>query len=115
MSSTTLDPSRRGAQSGAGDVPARRMSGTSAGPGPSFLRVLNSEFIKFRTLLSTSASTLPATDSRRTAPDGVKLPPGSGVVRCGEPRRSAQWLVKRTRSSCPAPRRCRASSSLWFH
>jgi len=53
MSSTTLDPSRRGAQSGAGDVPARRMSGTSAGPGPSFLRVLNSEFIKFRTLLST--------------------------------------------------------------
>ena len=29
------------------------MSGTSTGPGPSFLRVLNSEFIKFRTLLST--------------------------------------------------------------
>ena len=28
-------------------------AGTSAGPGPSFLRVLNSEFIKFRTLLST--------------------------------------------------------------
>ena len=53
MSSTTLDPSRRGPQSGTGDVPARRMSGTSAGPGPSFLRVLNSEFIKFRTLLST--------------------------------------------------------------
>jgi ABC-type transport system involved in multi-copper enzyme maturation permease subunit len=53
MSSTTLDPSRRGAHAGTGDVPAGGMSGTSTGPGPSFLRVLNSEFIKFRTLLST--------------------------------------------------------------
>ena len=52
MSSTTLDPSRRGTHA-AGDEPAGRMSGTSTGPGPSFLRVLNSEFIKFRTLLST--------------------------------------------------------------
>jgi ABC-2 type transport system permease protein len=55
MSSTTLDPnpSRRGAH--AGVVPAGPLSGdaTSTGPGPSFLRVLNSEFIKFRTLLST--------------------------------------------------------------
>ena len=51
MSSTTLDPSRRGAH--AGDAPAGGISGTSTGPGPSFFRVLNSEFIKFRTLLST--------------------------------------------------------------
>ena len=51
MSSTTLDPSR-GAPS-AGNVPAGKRSGTSTGPGPSFPRVLNSEFIKFRTLLST--------------------------------------------------------------
>ena len=55
MSSTTLDPnpSRRGAH--AGGAPAGPLSGdaTSTGPGPSFPRVLNSEFIKFRTLLST--------------------------------------------------------------
>jgi ABC-2 type transport system permease protein len=46
MSSTTLksEPSVRGARTG---------NGASPGPGPSFLRVLNSEFIKFRTLLST--------------------------------------------------------------
>jgi ABC-2 type transport system permease protein len=46
MSSTILEstPSPRGAHAG---------NGTSPGPGPSFLRVLNSEFIKFRTLLST--------------------------------------------------------------
>lgn len=55
MSSTTLEPnpSRRGAHAGtalAGQLPG---DGTSAGPGPSFHRVLNSEFIKFRTLLST--------------------------------------------------------------
>ena len=56
MSSTTLDPtsSPRGAHAGtggfAGQLPG---NGTSSGPGPSFLRVLNSEFIKFRTLLST--------------------------------------------------------------
>lgn len=53
MSSTTLDPnpSRRGAHV----APAGPLSGdaTSTGPGPSFPRVLNSEFIKFRTLLST--------------------------------------------------------------
>ncbi|GAC1490699.1 MAG: ABC transporter permease [Pseudarthrobacter sp.] len=55
MSSTTLDPnpSRRGAH--AGVAPASTLSGdaTSTGPGPSFPRVLNSEFVKFRTLLST--------------------------------------------------------------
>jgi ABC-2 type transport system permease protein len=56
---TTLEstPSPRGAHAGrgAGDAVAGKMSGngTSPGPGPSFLRVLNSEFIKFRTLLST--------------------------------------------------------------
>jgi ABC-type transport system involved in multi-copper enzyme maturation permease subunit len=46
MSSTTLEPNppRHGAH--AGDA-------ISTGPGPSFPRVLNSEFIKFRTLLST--------------------------------------------------------------
>jgi ABC-2 type transport system permease protein len=46
MSSTTLksEPSVRGPRTG---------NGASPGPGPSFLRVLNSEFIKFRTLLST--------------------------------------------------------------
>lgn len=30
-----------------------RRTHSEVGPGPSFLRVLNSEFIKFRTLLST--------------------------------------------------------------
>src|SRR5687767_13556252 len=59
MSSTTLDPtpSPRGAHAanGAGGAFAGQLSGngTSPGPGPSFFRVLNSEFIKFRTLLST--------------------------------------------------------------
>src|SRR6478609_342704 len=57
MSSTTLEPtpSRRGAHSGASTNQAndRAGSGLSTGPGPSFPRVLNSEFIKFRTLLST--------------------------------------------------------------
>lgn len=50
MSSTTVEStSPRGA-----DTSAKRSgNGTSSGPGPSFLRVLNSEFIKFRTLLST--------------------------------------------------------------
>jgi ABC-type transport system involved in multi-copper enzyme maturation permease subunit len=55
MSSTTLEPnpSRRGAHAGtvtAGKLPG---DGISTAAGPSFLRVLNSEFIKFRTLLST--------------------------------------------------------------
>lgn len=53
MSSSTLDPSRRGAHADTSSSPAGGMSGTSTGPGPSFFRVLNSEFIKFRTLLST--------------------------------------------------------------
>src|SRR6478609_10316154 len=57
MSSTTLEPtpSRRGAHSGASNNQAndRAGSGLSTGPGPRFPRVLNSEFIKFRTLLST--------------------------------------------------------------
>lgn len=57
MSSTTLEPtpSRRGAHSGAANSQAgnRAGEGLSTGPGPSFARVLNSEFIKFRTLLST--------------------------------------------------------------
>src|SRR6478752_7856573 len=49
MSSTTVEstPSRRGADA------QRSGNGSSSGPGPSFPRVLNSEFIKFRTLLST--------------------------------------------------------------
>src|SRR6476661_2185596 len=49
MSSTTVEstPSRRGADA------QRSGSGSSSGPGPTFLRVLNSEYIKFRTLLST--------------------------------------------------------------
>jgi hypothetical protein len=51
MSSTTVEstPSPRGAETRA----QRSGDGNSSGPGPSFLRVLNSEFIKFRTLLST--------------------------------------------------------------
>lgn len=55
MSSTTLEPnpSRRGVHSGTGLAGPKSGDGTSAGPGPSFPRVLNSEFIKFRTLLST--------------------------------------------------------------
>jgi ABC-2 type transport system permease protein len=55
MSSTTLDPTppRRGAHAGPDTRPALAGNGTSTGPGPGFLRVLNSEFIKFRTLLST--------------------------------------------------------------
>lgn len=57
MSSTIVEPnpSRRGAHAGTGGAVSGTPSGdgTSTGPGPSFLRVLNSEFIKFRTLLST--------------------------------------------------------------
>ena len=57
MSSTTLDstPSRRGAHAanGAPSGGPGRAAGAGIGPGPTFLRVLNSEFIKFRTLLST--------------------------------------------------------------
>lgn len=57
MSSTSLEPnpSGRGAHSGAAHNQANGGAGgsLSAGPGPSFLRVLNSEAIKFRTLLST--------------------------------------------------------------
>ena len=54
MSSTTLEPNPPTAAA----VRHRQTSGAgrpalSTGPGPSFLRVLNSEFIKFRTLLST--------------------------------------------------------------
>jgi ABC-2 type transport system permease protein len=57
MSSTIVEPtpSGRGAHAGAADSqPGKRSgNGASTGPGPSFPRVLNSEFIKFRTLLST--------------------------------------------------------------
>ena len=63
MSSTTLEPNPSGRRAQSGSQPqagtpagqAVRPSGrpASPGPGPSFLRVLNSEFIKFRTLLST--------------------------------------------------------------
>lgn len=63
MSSTTLEPnsSDRRAQGGAApraggpSGEAARAAGSPAplGPGPSLLRVLRSEFIKFRTLLST--------------------------------------------------------------
>ncbi|MDQ0077562.1 ABC transporter permease [Arthrobacter oryzae] len=63
MSSTTLEPNPSGRRAHAGSQPqaggpagqAARPAGgpASPGPGPSFLRVLNSEFIKFRTLLST--------------------------------------------------------------
>src|SRR6476469_7836916 len=57
MSSTTLEPtpSRRGAHSGDPNNQATDRAGSclSTGPGPSFPRVLSSEFIKFRTLLST--------------------------------------------------------------
>jgi ABC-2 type transport system permease protein len=63
MSSTTLEPNPSGRRAQSGSQPqagtpagqADRPSGRPAlpGPGPSFLRVLNSEFIKFRTLLST--------------------------------------------------------------
>jgi len=55
MSSTILEPtpSPRGAHAGTGGRPGLAGNGTSPGPGPSFPRVLHSEFIKFRTLLST--------------------------------------------------------------
>ncbi len=63
MSSTTLEPNPSGRRAQSGSQPqagtpagqAVRPTGrpASPGPGPSFLRVLNSEFIKFRTLLST--------------------------------------------------------------
>ncbi|MBT2597319.1 ABC transporter permease [Arthrobacter sp. ISL-72] len=63
MSSTTLEPNPSGRRSqSAGNPQAGGPAGQDArsaarqaspGPGPSFLRVLNSEFIKFRTLLST--------------------------------------------------------------
>lgn len=74
MSSTTLEPtpSGRGAHAAsrpetANGAPSAGHSGrrpAGVGPGPSFLRILNSEFIKFRTLLSTLillASTLVVT------------------------------------------------------
>lgn len=63
MSSTTLEPNPSGRRAQGGTAPeagvpsgrAARSAGgpASPGPGPSFLRVLHSEFIKFRTLLST--------------------------------------------------------------
>ena len=65
MSSTTFEPTppSRGAHAGTGSNAAgnsanntagnRAGDSLSTGPGPSFPRVLNSEFIKFRTLLST--------------------------------------------------------------
>ena len=63
MSSTTLEPNPSGRHSQStgnpqAGGPAGQAIGSAArqaspGPGPSFLRVLNSEFIKFRTLLST--------------------------------------------------------------
>jgi ABC-2 type transport system permease protein len=63
MSSTTLEPNPSGRRAQADSQPqaggtagqAARSAGgpVSPGPGPNFLRVLNSEFIKFRTLLST--------------------------------------------------------------
>ena len=55
MSSTTLDstPSRRGAHTADDAAPGGAGRPAGIGPGPTFLRVLNSEFIKFRTLLST--------------------------------------------------------------
>ena len=41
-------------QPGSGSTgPAHTAGNARPGPGPSFVRVLNSEFIKFRTLLST--------------------------------------------------------------
>ncbi len=50
MSSTTVESTQpRDAETRT----QRSENGASSGPGPSFLRVLNSEFIKFRTLLST--------------------------------------------------------------
>ncbi|WP_445155754.1 ABC transporter permease subunit [Arthrobacter sp. Hor0625] len=53
MSPTTFEsgPAAAGAHAGAGTH--RSGDSLSTGPGPSFLRVLNSEAIKFRTLLST--------------------------------------------------------------
>lgn len=55
MSSKTLEPtpSHRGAHAGVAASGMLPGDGLSTGPGPSFFRVLNSEFIKFRTLLST--------------------------------------------------------------
>lgn len=60
MSSTTLEPTPSGRGAHAASRPeTANDAGTSGprpagvGPGPSFLRILNSEFIKFRTLLST--------------------------------------------------------------
>jgi len=52
MSSTTLEPTPRGGAH-AGTSNGRAGDMLSTGPGPSFPRVLNAEFIKFRTLLST--------------------------------------------------------------
>jgi hypothetical protein len=51
MSSTTLESSQSPRDAEPRTQAVR--NGASSGPGPSFLRVLNSEFIKFRTLLST--------------------------------------------------------------
>lgn len=55
MSSTVFDPtpSHGSSRPGKEDRHALNALGASTGPGPRFLRVLDSEFIKFRTLLST--------------------------------------------------------------
>lgn len=55
MNATTLDPAGPGGSAPAapGNRHGYAAAGASTGPGPRFLRVLNSEFIKFRTLLST--------------------------------------------------------------
>jgi len=55
MSSTTLDSTspRRGAHTADDAAPDSPGRPAGIGPGPTFFRVLNSEFIKFRTLLST--------------------------------------------------------------
>ncbi len=101
MSHTALDPTpSRGGSNSAGPGPA------GVGAGPSFPRVLLSEFIKFRTLLSTLmlfGSTSPGPDRFRR-PLGV----GHGSVRRGRgvrPARRRRLRRAGRRSSPSASRR----------
>ncbi|MGX9899278.1 ABC transporter permease [Arthrobacter sp. SA17] len=53
LDTSSLNPSAPETPAQNAPAPSRRGTAASVGPGPSFFRVLNSEFIKFRTLTST--------------------------------------------------------------
>lgn len=53
LNTSSLNPSTPNPPARNSPAPSRRGTAAGVGPGPSFFRVLNSEFIKFRTLTST--------------------------------------------------------------